>query len=90
MGQDTRIQMNIQDKQTKVGKFDLELNYLSKLLFMIMLIFSILLAFFSPNFQGFLVTVMKYMLLLSTIIPVSLRVNLDFSKIYFSYKINQD
>ena len=30
------------------------------------------------------------MLLLSSIIPISLRVNLDFSKLVFSMKINSD
>ncbi len=32
----------------------------------------------------------RYVLLLSSIIPISLRVNLDFSKTYFSYKISND
>lgn len=32
----------------------------------------------------------RQVLLLSSIIPISLRVNLDFSKIVFSYKINHD
>ena len=32
----------------------------------------------------------RQVLLLSSIIPISLRVNLDFSKIIFSYKINHD
>lgn len=32
----------------------------------------------------------RQILLLASIIPISLRVNLDFSKIVFSYKINHD
>lgn len=32
----------------------------------------------------------RYVLLLSSIIPISLRVNLDFSKLVFSMKINSD
>jgi phospholipid-translocating ATPase len=32
----------------------------------------------------------RQVLLLSSIIPISLRVNLDFSKTVFSYKINND
>ena len=32
----------------------------------------------------------RHVLLLASIIPISLRVNLDFSKIYFSYGINND
>ena len=32
----------------------------------------------------------RYVLLLASIIPISLRVNLDFCKTYFSYKISND
>jgi phospholipid-translocating ATPase len=32
----------------------------------------------------------RYVLLLASIIPISLRVNLDFSKTYFSSKISND
>lgn len=32
----------------------------------------------------------RFVLLLSSIIPISLRVNLDFSKLVFSHKINTD
>jgi phospholipid-translocating ATPase len=32
----------------------------------------------------------RHVLLLSSIIPISLRVNLDFSKLIFSIKINRD
>jgi phospholipid-translocating ATPase len=32
----------------------------------------------------------RYVLLLASIIPISLRVNLDFSKTFFSYKISND
>ena len=32
----------------------------------------------------------RYVLLLASIIPISLRVNLDFCKAYFSYKISND
>jgi len=32
----------------------------------------------------------RYLLLLSSIIPISLRVNMDFAKMYFSHCINTD
>jgi phospholipid-translocating ATPase len=45
-------------------------------------------------FKGFdylwFVLYFRYMLLLSSIIPISLRVNLDFSKTVFSYRISHD
>lgn len=55
-----------------------------------MLTVSVLLVFCSPGQENFLISVIKYVLLLSTIIPISLWVNLDFSKIVFTYKINSD
>jgi phospholipid-translocating ATPase len=33
---------------------------------------------------------MRMLILLSTIIPISMRVNLDFAKLYYAYQINQD
>lgn len=40
--------------------------------------------------ENMFVGTIKYVLLLSTIIPISLRVNLDFSKIVFTRNINTD
>jgi phospholipid-translocating ATPase len=37
-----------------------------------------------------LLNIFRFLLLLSSIIPISLRVNLDFAKIIYSYKINND
>ncbi len=40
--------------------------------------------------DNFIIAVVKFVLLLSSIIPVSLRVNLDFSKLVFANNINKD
>ena len=90
VGADTRIAMNISEGRVKTGSMDNELNYLSKLLFFLMLVISVLLQLGSGGNGNFVVQVVKYILLLSSIIPVSLRVNLDFSKIVFTSKINGD
>lgn len=90
IGKETRIAKNITQKREKVGQLDQELNTLSKFLFLIMLIISFCLNFFCPDNESYLVGTIKYILLLSTIIPISLRVNLDFSKIVFTYNINTD
>lgn len=55
-----------------------------------MLIISFLLNFYTTDSENWLVGTIKYVLLLSTIIPISLRVNLDFSKIVFTRNINTD
>lgn len=37
-----------------------------------------------------LILLFRYILLLSSIIPISMRVNLDFAKLIYCYKINND
>lgn len=44
----------------------------------------------SWNFNIMSVTLIRYILLLSSIIPISMRVNLDFAKLLYSYNINKD
>ena len=36
------------------------------------------------------VAVVRYLILLSNIIPISMRVNMEFAKLVYSYKINKD
>lgn len=55
-----------------------------------MLIIASMLYLGCEDSENYFVSVIKYILLLSTIIPISLRVNLDFSKIVFTYNINSD
>ena len=40
-GKETRAQMNARDPNTKFGKLDFELNRLSKLLFVLMILISL-------------------------------------------------
>jgi phospholipid-translocating ATPase len=37
-----------------------------------------------------LVVFLRYVLLLSSVIPISMRVNLDFAKLLYCYRINRD
>ncbi len=90
IGSETRIRMNIKGGDSKVGKTDCELNLISKYLFAIMVGISVVLHFASGVGRNIVVDVIKYLLLLSSIIPISLRINLDFSKVVFSHKINSD
>jgi phospholipid-translocating ATPase len=55
-----------------------------------MVVCSLFLLAGSGRFNNPLVLVFKYILLLSTIIPISLRLNLDFSKLFFSRGISSD
>jgi len=89
-GQETRMSMNSRESRSKIGNLDNELNRISKYLFGFMLVLSGVIM----SLRGFDTTwylqYFKYMLLLSSIIPISMRVNLDISKTVFSSKINND
>jgi phospholipid-translocating ATPase len=89
-GRETRSMMNARDSNTKVGKLDLELNRLSKFLFFFMLVLSLIVVALD-HFQGqWVIKFFRFVLLLSYIIPISLRVNLDMAKIYYAYCVFKD
>ena len=89
-GKETRAEMNSTQKTTKVGKIDLEINRLSKIL----AAFMVSMAFVIVALDGFVgnwyINFFRFILLLSSIIPISLRVNLDMAKVYYSYCIYKD
>lgn len=89
-GPETRVNMNSREPSTKVGKFDHEVNKLSKILFIIMLILAFIMGIFHEFNRLWPIYYFRYVLLLASIIPISLRVNLDFSKAFFSSKIQND
>lgn len=82
--------MNTNESRTKMGRTDGELNYLSKVLFFFMVILSVIIVVSGGFGEYWMLDLFRQILLLSSIIPISLRVNLDFSKIVFSRKINND
>ena len=89
-GKETRMAMNSKDAREKRGSLDLELNILSKYLFLTMTIAAFMMVVLSGSNENWFFLTVKYILLTSSIIPISLRINLDFSKIVFSYKISND
>jgi len=89
-GRDTRISMNSRKPRSKIGKIDLELNTITKFLFAFMLLIALVIVSLNGFYAKWYLQYFRYMLLMASIIPISLRVNLDFSKAIFSYKINHD
>lgn len=89
-GKDTRISMNSREARSKIGKLDLELNMITKLLFGFALMISITIVAVEGFHGKWYLQLFRYILLMASIIPISLRVNLDFAKAIFSYKINND
>lgn len=89
-GRETRISMNSRAPRSKSGKLDLELNLITKFLFAFTLLIAFLLVALNGFYAKWYLQFFRYILLMASIIPISLRVNLDFSKTIFSYKINHD
>lgn len=90
VGKETRIALNSREPANKLGITDKELNRLAFYLIILMMLIAFLVVALSGfNHQSF-VQFFRMILLLSTIIPISLRVNLDFAKIYYCIKISKD
>jgi phospholipid-translocating ATPase len=89
-GVETRAQMNSKMPRSKVGLLDSEINFLSKVLFILMLFIAFVMTVLDGFEGSWYFKYFRFVLLLASIIPISLRVNLDLAKIYYSYKINND
>jgi phospholipid-translocating ATPase len=89
-GKETRAEMNSKPGESKVGKIDLEINRLSKLLCLFMAGMAAGIVALN-GFKGqWYIDFFRFVLLLSAIIPISLRVNLDLAKVFYSYCIYRD
>lgn len=89
-GRDTRVALNSSTPTSKFGITDSELNRLAKLLFGLMLAVSVGIVVLAGVNRYFFIQVFRYLLLLSYIIPISLRVNLDLAKLYYCLMIGRD
>lgn len=82
--------MNSKLPVSKVSLLDKEINNLSKILFVLMLILSLAIVILNGFHGDWIMFYFRVVLLLSSIIPISLRVNLDLAKMWYSYCINRD
>lgn len=89
-GNETRSVMNNSQPRSKIGLLDMEINGITKVLFCAV----IGLAFVMMCMKGFSGPWYRYMfrfvLLFSYIIPISLRVNLDMGKAFYSWQMQND
>lgn len=89
-GQECRAAMNNSQPRSKVGLIDQELNGITKVLFLatvgLAAIMIILKGFDGPWY----LYMFRFLLLFSYLIPISLRVNLDMGKIFYSWAIGRD
>ncbi|OWB70572.1 hypothetical protein B5S31_g250 [[Candida] boidinii] len=89
-GKDTRQSMNTSTPGVKTGLLELEINDLSKILCVCVFLLSIILVACNGFKNDWYVDIMRFLILFSTIIPVSLRVNLDLGKSVYAYQIEHD
>lgn len=89
-GPESKIMMNSTEGEIKRSLVTDELNDYSKILFLIMLLLSLAVMYLKGSANNFFVQIFRYVLLLSTIIPISMKVNHDLSRLYYSSRINSD
>ena len=82
--------MNQKKIRSKMCLLDMEVNFLSKLLFGLMVMLSAIITMLNGFTGQWEMLFFRCILLLSSIIPISLRVNLDLAKMYYSFSINSD
>ncbi|ORM39849.1 putative phospholipid-transporting ATPase IIB [Babesia sp. Xinjiang] len=90
IGKEVRASLNARRARYKIGCFDWEVNLMTKVLFSILLAMSV--AMVAPGgFVGrWYIWLIKFLLLFSTIIPISLRINLDIAKFTYSRTMAMD
>ncbi|KAJ3752035.1 hypothetical protein EV360DRAFT_97566 [Lentinula raphanica] len=94
-GAETRAVMSTSKAGTKVGLLEVEVNGLAKILCTTTFILSVVLVALN-GFRGgvftthTLVSVLRFLILFSSIIPISLRVSLDLGKSLYSHRIMTD
>ncbi|KAI1498470.1 hypothetical protein F5X99DRAFT_393267 [Biscogniauxia marginata] len=93
-GPQTRSALSTSPSRSKTGLLEHEINSLTKILCALTLALSIVLValegFGSTEGSVWYVKIMRFLVLFSTIVPISLRVNLDLGKSVYSWFIQRD
>ncbi|KAF3022975.1 putative aminophospholipid-translocase [Neopestalotiopsis sp. 37M] len=93
-GPQTRSALSTSPSRSKTGLLEYEINSLTKILCALTLGLSIILVALEGfgNTEGnvWYVKIMRFLVLFSTIVPISLRVNLDMGKSVYSWFIQRD
>lgn len=93
-GPETRAALSTSASRSKTGLLEWEINSLTKILCFLTLALSFILValegFDTKDGQKWYVSVMRFLILFSTIVPISLRVNLDMGKSVYAWFIEHD
>ncbi|PAV15674.1 aminophospholipid-transporting P-type ATPase [Pyrrhoderma noxium] len=89
-GSETRAVMNTSHPETKTGLLEIEINRLAKILCAVTFVLSLAMVALN-GFRGqWYIYLFRFLILFSSIIPISLRVNLDMGKTVYSHLIMTD
>ncbi|EKG05137.1 phospholipid-translocating ATPase, putative [Trypanosoma cruzi] len=89
-GVDTRSAMNSSKPSTKTGLIESELNFIGALCFLFLVVVSLFLVFLQQFEGDWIVMFLRFLILLSAIIPISMRVNVDVGRMWYSYEMFRD
>ena len=93
-GAQTRQALSTTSSRSKAGLLEYEINNLAKILCALTLTLSVVLVAIrgieGRYGQAWYVAVMRFLILFSTIVPISLRVNLDMGKIVYGWYVHRD
>ena len=93
-GGQTRQAMSTSSSRSKTGLLEYEINNLTKILCALTVTLSVVLValegFNNRPEQKWYITITRFLILFSTIIPISLRVNLDLGKTVYAWFIERD
>jgi len=93
-GPQTRQALSTSASRSKTGLLEYELNSLTKILCALTLLLSLVLVAIEqieyPADRQWYIGVMRYLILFSTIVPISLRVNLDLGKSVYAWFVQHD
>merc|ERR1719259_389133 len=89
-GPECRAAMNNSQPRSKVGLIDQELNGITKVLFLATIGLAVIMIVLKGFDGPWYLYMFRFVLLFSYLIPISLRVNLDMGKIFYSWSIGRD
>lgn len=93
-GPQTRQALSTSASRSKTGLLEFEINSLTKILCALTLVLSVVLVILEEigkrDDNQWYIDVMRYLILFSTIVPISLRVNLDMGKSVYAWFIQHD
>lgn len=91
-GCQTKATLNTSTVSSKVSKFDKDNNYIVFYLLILLFSMSLSIVIFKNKFQPlpFLTEFVRFVILFSAMIPISLKVTIDFTRVMYINQINKD